>query len=130
MKEQHAMAFEAQIKMETINGIEQRIAKLKNKIGEITVSNNDLFQNPHKALCKMKEEQLAGVLNLYGKVDMAQFTSERTILEFARLQAQEALIRSDLASMSNLVDREKQYKKQLEIAKRVLAEKLQPGGRQ
>lgn len=129
MNKQTAAAFEAQVMMEAIPDLERRVRNLKDTIGGISKTNEDLRNDPRQAMVRMKAEQLQKALEAYGKVDLSQTDLERIPMIFARLQADEAAARNDIANLNQLVEGEKHLKKQLEIAKAVLAEKIQPGGR-
>lgn len=129
MNKSQAEAYETMIWGDSIIDVERKIESLTNSIAQITVTNNDLREDPRKALREMREKQLRGALEAYGKVDLSQLDIERIPMVFARLQAAEAQIRNDIANMDQLANGEKDFKKQLEIAKVILAEKIQPGGR-
>jgi len=129
MKKDHQEAYEDMIRNCPAEEVESVIKKLSSKLSKITVVNESFRSDPRKAFCEMKEEQLQDALEAYGKVPLGEVDLDRIPLIFARLQAAEAQIRNDLKNVQNLTNGEKDLKKQLEIAKRVLAEKIQPGGR-
>lgn len=129
MNKQQFDEYENALWQSPVEEIESRISRLKESIGKISKVNDDIRTDPRSALCKMKERQLEEVLKKYGQVRMDQLSTELCVLQFSRIQAMEELIRNDIAEMKKLDGGEKQLKKQLAIANKVLAEKIQPGGR-
>jgi len=129
MNKQEIEIFKEQLWMNSSVDLERKIDMLTESISKVVAINSDLQNDPRKALCKMKEAQLKKALEAYGTVDLSRQDLDRIPMIFARLQAEEARIRNDLVDMSHLTDGEKQLKKQLAIAKEILAEKTQPGGR-
>lgn len=129
MKKAEIEAYEDAMIIAPLEDVESVIKRLRGKISRISESNENLRLDPRKVLCDMKEKQLQEALDAYGKVELAEIDMERIPLVFARLQADEAAARNDLANLRLHGQTEKDLKKQLEIANRILAKKLQPGGR-
>lgn len=129
MNREQAIAFEDKMMGSAIMDIESAIKKLSAQAEAVSSTNRELQEDPRKALRKMKEKQLEKAMEAYGTVDLYAEDIERIPIIFARLQADEAAARRDLKTVKQLTDGESEVKKQLEIAKRVLAEKIKPGGR-
>lgn len=129
MNRQMAERFKLQISGDAIPDIEHRIKTLSDRISKISTINEELREDPRKALCAMKETQLERALGQYAKIKVEAITIERAVIELARCQAFEEQIRSDIEYLQGIEGDEKDLEKQLAIAKEVLAEKTQPGGR-
>lgn len=121
--------FEDSLVSWPIEDLEKKIASLSDRIAITDELSAKVGANPIEAMRKIKERQLQKALSAYGEVNLSELAMDRIPLVFARLQADESAIRRDLKTFDQISGGEKDLKKQLEIAKRVLAEKLQQGGR-
>lgn len=122
-------AYEDKYGMMPAEELDSMVSRLAERIAQSNEINAELKANPRKALREMKEAQLKGVLEQYAKIS-TEDSIERIAINLATNQAFEKQIRHDIKQLGESEEVEKQLKKQLEIAKRVLSEKNKPGGRQ
>lgn len=123
------LKYEAYCKAMMAEQLESSVLRLKDKLDSLSGITEKMKANPRKALREMKEEQLKTVLERYVSIATNQ-PLERIAMALVENQATEKQIRFDIKQLGESEENEKHLKKQLEIAKRVLAEKKKPGGRQ
>ena len=110
--------------------LSETVATLKAQLSDISKEANELTGNPISVWIKRKEDQLKAICEKYGKIDTAELDMDRIPLVLARVQGEEAIVRSDIARLKLLNGGQKDLKKRLDIARRILAEKNKPGGRE
>lgn len=122
------MEYEQTIKSWTPKMLNEEIGRLEATISDIVIRTEQIKTNPKAVLLGDKQEQLKTVLNKYGQVDCRNLRCEQIAMIFARLQGEETIIREDIQKLDGQ-DNEKASEKKLVIARRVLSEKKNNGGR-
>lgn len=112
-----------------VDEVERRISNLTDRSNKAAELSAEIGTNPIMALRKIKQRQLDEAMAGYGKVDLSLLAIDRIPMVFAKLQADESAARKDLKTFDQIDGCGKDLKKQLEIAKRVLAQKTSTGGR-
>lgn len=120
--------YEQRLRSATESGIKVEIAGLEKDVGAITARTERLKNNPESVLLTEKMEQLQAVLEKYGKTDCRALSTEQIAMTFVRIQGEEAIIREDIAKLS-AKENQNAFDKKLVIARRVLSERNQHGGR-
>lgn len=113
----------------TKDQLQEKIKKIEAEIGNISGRTERMKYNPEDVYLEEKQEALKEVLNKYGKdLDCANMSIEQIAMGVARIQGEEKILRNDIARLS-VKENTNELKKVLEIARRVLADKKQHGGR-
>jgi len=116
------------LKFQTKEYLESYAAKLEGRIQQIVARAESLLNNPRKLFLDEKRVALKTALEKYGKIDLVKIPSDKVILILARVQGEESILRKDILLLET-EESEKDLKKQLDVARAVLAEKEKPGGR-